>query len=129
MYGRAVCTQRLDHQWVRGDECAGNAGGLAERAHVDDAFGREAEMREAAAAIAQHAEPVRVVDDQPRVVRFGQFAASCGSGARSPSMLNTASVAMSLRGASLRGKAARERVHVAMRVTDAASRATAVRRR
>ncbi len=46
--------------------------GLAERAHVHDAPGRKAGVREAAAA-AQHAEAVRVVDDEPRVVPLGEL--------------------------------------------------------
>ena len=82
---------------MRGDERAGHAGRLAERAHVDDALGREAEVRErAAAASPEHAEAVRVVDDEPGVVRSAS-ASRRGSGAMSPSMLNTASVAISLR--------------------------------
>ena len=65
--------QRLDHRGMRGDERARHARGLAERAHVDDALVGEPEVREAAAALAQHAEPVRVVDDEPGVVRPRQL--------------------------------------------------------
>ena len=57
---------------MRGHERARHAGGLAQRAHVDDALGRDAAVREAAAAFAQHAEAVRIVDDEPGVVRVGQ---------------------------------------------------------
>ena len=86
---------------MRGHERARDAGRLAERAHVDDALRRKPEVGERAAArilaVAQHAEAVRVVDDEPRVVLLGERAAARGSGAMSPSMLNTASVAISLR--------------------------------
>ena len=65
--------ERLDDRRMRGDERARGAGRLAQRAHVDDALGRDAAVREAAAAVAQHAEAVRVVDDEPRVVRVREL--------------------------------------------------------
>ncbi len=68
--------ERRDHGGMRGDERPGDAGRLAERAHVDDALRGEAEVceRPAAPVLAgtQHAEAVRVVDDEPRVECVGQ---------------------------------------------------------
>ena len=64
--------QRLDDGRMRGDERAGDARRLAERAHDDDALGGKAEMRERSAPLAQHAEAMRIVDDQPRVELLGQ---------------------------------------------------------
>ena len=59
--------QRLDDGRVRRDERAGHSRRLAERPHHDDALRAESEMRECAAPLAQHAEAVRVVDDEPPV--------------------------------------------------------------
>ena len=81
--GKNVATrgldQRLDDRTVRGDERAGDSRRLAQRCHIDDALGRETELCQRAAAriprpaadlIAQHAETMRVVDREPRVVYF-----------------------------------------------------------
>ena len=75
--------QRFDDRGMRRHERARDAGRLAERAHVDDALRREPEMGERSAArvvaFAQHAEAVRVVDDEPRVVLVGERAAAPGA--------------------------------------------------
>ena len=57
---------------MRGDERARHARRLAERPHVDDPVAAQAEVRERAAAVADDAEAVRVVDDQERVVPLRQ---------------------------------------------------------
>ena len=68
--------QRFDHCRMRGDERAGHPCRLAERPHVHDALRLEPEVRQRAAAfrlaLAQHAEAVRVVDDEPCVVLVGE---------------------------------------------------------
>ncbi len=56
-----------------GDEGAAHAGRLAQRAHVDEALAAQAEMRQRAApALAEHAEAMGVVHDEPGVVTLGQ---------------------------------------------------------
>ena len=65
--------QPIDDGRVRGDEGARHAGGLAERAHADEALAAQTKVRQGAAAVrTEHAEAVRVVDDDPGIEALGQ---------------------------------------------------------
>ena len=64
---------RLDDRRMRAHERAGHTCSLAERSHADDALAAKTEMRERAASLAQHAEAVRIVDDQPGIVRLREL--------------------------------------------------------
>jgi hypothetical protein len=86
--------QVFDDRLVRGDECARHASGLAERADIDQPLRTQAQVFEhTMAVLAEHAKAVRVVDDDPCIVAFGDVQRA--SGAISPSMLKTLSVTIS----------------------------------
>ncbi|KOT06761.1 8-amino-7-oxononanoate synthase domain protein [Burkholderia mallei] len=63
----------FDHRFMRDDERARDARRLAERADVDEVRRAQPVRGERAAALrAEHAEAVRVVDDEPRAVCLGE---------------------------------------------------------
>ena len=72
--GTGAADQPLNDRCRRCNESPRGAGGLAERSHVHEArIGRQAEVREAAAALrSEHAEAMSVIDDQPGIETFGQ---------------------------------------------------------
>ena len=91
--------QRLDQFRGAGDECAERAHRLAERAHEHrHVVAAETRVLDAAASVlAQHAEAVRVVHEQRSRRGRGRPPRGSRSGATSPSMLKTPSVATSVR--------------------------------
>ena len=61
--------QPVDGLGGTGDKRAGHARGLAQRGHVEHALRRDAKVRERALAVGpEHAETVRVIEQQPRLV-------------------------------------------------------------
>ena len=65
--------QPLDDGGMRGHKGSAHACGLAQRAHVNQAFAAQAEVRKAAPALgAEHAEAVRIVHHQPGIEALSQ---------------------------------------------------------